>query len=76
MKDTMKFSDLGLHEKYHPESQWMTSPMECSVCHEPWVAVHPICEWLQCICGHWTQVPPLEEDSDGEMCDEKGNKEF
>ena len=56
----MSFNDLNLHEKYHPESEWMTSEMECYKCGEIWFAVHPICERLQCICGCWNQVPPLE----------------
>jgi len=63
----MKFSDLGLHEKYHIESEWMNSQMECSVCYEPWWAVHPVCEWLKCPYGHWNQVPPLEDEEEDQQ---------
>lgn len=40
----------------------MSSLMECSVCGYEWVAVHPVCERVQCKCGHWNQVPPIEQD--------------
>ena len=58
----MRFSDLGLHEKYHIESEIMTSDMECWKCGEVWVAIHPVHEWLQCPNRHWVQVPPLEDE--------------
>lgn len=40
----------------------MCNLMECSACGFEWVAVHPVCERVQCVCGHWNQVPPVEQD--------------
>lgn len=42
------------------QDDWAVSQITCTECGYEWVAVHPICEWLQCECGAWTQVPPCE----------------
>ncbi len=45
------------------DAGWMCSPMICEHCGKEWQAVHPICEWVQCECGQWAQVPPADEIS-------------
>lgn len=39
----------------------VVTEMTCDSCGNEWLAVHPTCEWLQCDCGGWTQVPPIYE---------------
>lgn len=46
------------------ENEWMTSEMECDSCGLEWVSVHPICEWLECKCGKWIQVPATNQSEE------------
>ena len=57
----IEFDNLDLKGN---DGEWACTHMECDKCGFEWEAVHPVCEWLQCECGAWNQVPPFKNEEE------------
>lgn len=52
---------LSSFPRVNPDAGWLTVEMECDKCGRNFISVSPYCEWVDCRCGHWVQVPPRDD---------------